>query len=370
MTPSSVRDIEAWLRLALVPGVGPVSQRKLVEHFGSPAAALAAPQADAARVLGEASIARHFARGCDGAAVDRELAWAAAGGGNHVVTFADALYPRMLREIHDPPMVLYARGRIELMAAPAIAVVGSRNPTPQGSRDAEAFARALADAGLAVVSGLALGIDAAAHRGGLAGAGGSIAVMGTGVDLLYPRANRALGERLAAEGCLISELPLGSAPNKRNFPRRNRLISGLSRGVLVVEAARQSGSLITAHEALEQGRDVFAIPGSIHAPLCKGCHALIKEGAILVECAADVTQALGLDAACAPGGVADDADGATRDAVLRAIGHATLSIDELVGLTGLAAARLAAHLARLEMRGRVSALPGGRFQRVEARVIE
>ena len=368
MESAPARDIEAWLRLALVPRVGPVSQRKLVAHFGSAAAALAAPPKETVQVLGDTAAARQLVRGADRAAVEKALAWTALPG-NHLVSFEDAAYPRVLREIHDPPMLLYVRGNTELLQAAAIAIVGSRNPTPQGARDAEAFARALSDAGLAVVSGLALGIDAAAHRGGLAGASASIAVLGTGVDRIYPRTNRELGERLAAEGCLVSEFPLGAAPDKRNFPRRNRLISGLARGVLVVEAATQSGSLITAHEALEQGRDVFAIPGSIHAPLCKGCHSLIKEGATLVECAADVLNVLGLDAR-REDAAADGTDVATRDAVLRAIGHATLSIDQLVGLTGLAAPRLAAHLARLEMRGSVAALPGGRFQRVEARVIE
>ncbi len=328
MTTPTERDLEACLRLALVPRVGPAAQRKLIE---------------------------------------KALAWSAVAG-NHILTLADDAYPRMLREIHDPPPVLYARGRTDLLSAPALAIVGSRNPTPQGVRDAEAFARALADAGLTIVSGLALGIDAAAHRGGLSGASASIGVLGTGVDRIYPPANAELGARLASEGCLVSELALGAAPHPRNFPRRNRLISGLARGVLVVEAATQSGSLITARAALDQGRDVFAIPGSIHAPLAKGCHALIKDGAKLVECVADVLHELRMEAPA--GEDADEDDRAPRDAVLRAIGHATLSIDQLVVLTGLTAPQLAAHLARLEMHGRVAALPGGRFQRAAQRVIE
>jgi DNA processing protein len=367
MTPQPARDLEAWLRIALVPRVGLVAQRKLLEHFGSPREALAATSRDVAAVLGNASAARQFARGADRAMVEQALAWSAIAG-NHIVTFVDDAYPQALREIHDPPPVLYVRGRTELLGAAALAIVGSRNPTPQGARDAEAFAKALADAGLAIVSGLALGIDAAAHRGGLAGASASIGVLGTGVDRIYPDENRELGERLAAEGCLVSELALGTAPHSRNFPRRNRLISGMSRGVLVVEAATRSGSLITAREALDQGRDVFAIPGSIHAPLSKGCHALIKEGAKLVECVADVLQELGLAAPAAD--PAEEHERAPRDAVLRAMGRATLSIDQLVVLTGLAAPQLAAHLARLEMHGRIAALPGGRFQRAEERVIE
>ena len=367
MTPSTARDIESWLRLALAPYVGPVSQRQLIEHFGSPGAVLAAQRDAVARVVGNASLAANVGR-ADAAAVAKALAWTSADG-NHVVTLHDPGYPRALREIHDPPLLLYARGRIELLGAASVAIVGSRNPTPQGARDAEAFARALSDAGLCIVSGMALGIDAAAHRGGLDGAGASVAVLGTGADRTYPPANAALADRLLAEGCMVSEFPVDTPPHKRNFPRRNRLISGMSRGVLVVEAATESGSLITAREALEQGRDVFAIPGSIHAPLAKGCHSLIKQGAMLAECAADVLEALGYHAAPVQDGE-DDGERVPRDAVLRAIGHATLSIDQLVTLTGLAAPELAAHLARLEMRGSIASVPGGRFQRAENGVIE
>jgi len=367
MTTPPERDLEAWLRLALVPRVGPVAQRKLLERFGSAREALAAPAGEVAHVLGDMTAAREFARGADATAVAKALAWSAIDG-NHVVTFADDAYPGMVREIHDSPSVLYVRGRTEILNTPALAIVGSRNPTPQGVRDAEAFARSLADAGLTIVSGLALGIDAAAHRGGLCGASASIGVLGTGVDRIYPPANAELGERLAVEGCLVSEFALGTSAHPRNFPRRNRLISGLSRGVLVVEAATESGSLITARAALDQGRDVFAIPGSIHAPLAKGCHALIKDGAKLVECVADVLQELRMAVPCDDR--AAERETAPRDAVLRAMGHASLSIDQLVVLTGFAAPQLAAHLARLEMHGRVCALPGGRFQRAAERVIE
>jgi DNA processing protein len=368
MTPTPARDIEAWLRLALVPGVGPVTQRKLIEHFGSPRSALAARPDEIAQFLGDRAAAGHLSRGADRALLDKALAWSSAHG-NHVITLDDADYPRALREIHDPPPVIYARGRIGLLNAPALAIVGSRNPTPQGSRDAEAFAQALSNAGLCIVSGVAIGIDAAAHRGGLSGVSASIGVLGTGVDRTYPRGNDALGERLAAEGCLVSEFPLGTAPARGNFPRRNRLISGLSRGVLVVEAATGSGSLITAKAALEQSRDVLAIPGSIHAPLSKGCHALIKEGAKLVESVDDVLHELRIVADREPPRARAHEE-READPVLDAMGRATLSIDQLVALTGLGASQLAAHLARLEMRGAVAALPGGRFQRAEPRVIE
>jgi DNA processing protein len=366
MTSSPARDIEAWLALALVPGVGPVTQRKLIEHFGSPRSALAATSDEIARFLGDASVAG-LSRGADRALVDKALAWSSAQG-NHLVTFDHPDYPQALREIHDPPPLIYARGRTELLNAPAFAIVGSRNPTPQGSRDTEAFAQALSNAGLCIVSGMALGIDAAAHRGGLGGVSASIGVLGTGVDRTYPRRNAELGERLAADGCLVSEFPLGTAPDTGNFPRRNRLISGLSRGVLVVEAALGSGSLITAKAALEQSRDVFAIPGSIHAPLSKGCHALIKDGAKLVESVDDVLHELGIVVERPRPRVLADEE--PRDPVLDAMGRATLSIDQLVALTGLAAPQLCAHLARLEMRGSVAALPGGRFQRAETHVIE
>ncbi len=368
MTSSPARDIEAWLALALVPGVGPVTQRKLIEHFGSPRGALAATSDEIARFLGDASVAGHLSHGADRALLDKALAWSSAHG-NHVITFDHADYPKALREIHDPPPLIYVRGRTELLNAQAFAIVGSRNPTPQGSRDAEAFAQALSNAGLCIVSGMALGIDAAAHRGGLGGVSASIGVLGTGVDRTYPLRNTELGERLAADGCLVSEFPLGTVPDTGNFPRRNRLISGLSRGVLVVEAAIGSGSLITAKAALEQGRDVFAMPGSIHAPLSKGCHALIKDGAKLVESVDDVLHELHIVAdRPRPHVVADEES--PLDPVLDAMGRATLSIDQLVTLTGLAAPQLAAHLARLEMRGTVAALPGGRFQRAETRVIE
>jgi DNA processing protein len=236
-------------------------------------------------------------------------------------------------------------------------------------RDAQSFARALSEAGLVIVSGLALGIDAAAHRGGLAAVGSSVAVMGTGPDVIYPRRNHELAHALATDGCLVTEFALGTASVAGNFPRRNRLISGLSRGVLVVEAALRSGSLITANCALEQGRDVFAIPGSIHSPQSKGCHWLIKQGAKLVESAHDVLGELGLNSPGASADVAVDEE-PDHDPLLDAMGHAPISIEQMAQRTGLDAAKLAAHLSRLEIEGRIAALAGGWFQRVEARVIK
>ena len=219
---------------------------------------------------------------------------------NDIVTLADTRYPRQLLQIPDPPPLLHVKGRVELLSRPALAIVGSRNATAQGMANAEAFARTLSDAGLTIVSGLALGIDAAAHRGGLAGSASSVAVLGTGADIVYPARNRALAHELAAGGALVSEFPLGMKPLAGNFPRRNRLISGLALGCLVVEAAADSGSLITARLAAEQGREVFAIPGSIHSPLAKGCHALIKQGAKLVESARDILEELRMGAPSVP----------------------------------------------------------------------
>jgi DNA processing protein len=359
--PSSRDDVAAWLGLTLVPGVPPQAQRALLGHFGSPQAVLCAARASIAQLCGS-EVADRIGRGPDAALVDATRSWLGHEG-HYLISIADAGYPQALLQLPDPPTVLYVRGRAELLNAPAFAIVGSRNATSQGTRDAEAFARALSAARYCIVSGLAAGIDAAAHRGGLAESGSSIAVMGTGVEQLYPPANRALGENLARIGCLVSEFPWGTPPCAGNFPRRNRLISGLSRGVLVVEAALRSGSLITAKAALEQGRDVFAIPGSIHSPLSKGCHELIKQGAKLVESAQDVLQELGWQGAAAmqqPSGKR-----AAADPLLEAMGFAPISMDRIAQLTGERAAVLAAALSRLEVEGRIAALAGGLFQRIE-----
>lgn len=282
---------------------------------------------------------------------------------NRVVTPDDADYPRRLLQLPDPPPRLYVKGRVELLSRPALAIVGSRNASAQGTANAEAFAKALSDAGLTVVSGLALGIDSAAHRGGLAGAASSAAVLGTGADIVYPARNRALAHDLAARGALVSEFPLGMRPLPGNFPRRNRLISGLALGCLVVEAAIDSGSLITARLAAEQGGEVFAIPGSIHSPLAKGCHALIKQGAKLVESAADILEELRL---CAPplAPPADPPADARARQLLDALGHDACDLDTIAARSGLPVAELAALLTQLELDNRVAALPGGRYQRI------
>lgn len=352
--------LASWLQLTLTPGISPSALRETLKHFGLPGAVLAAPRASLAAFLPRDALAALDADEI-ASAVERALEWAAQPG-NAIVTLADAEYPGLLLEIPDPPPLLYLRGRTGLLSRPALAVVGSRNATPQGERDAEQFARAFSAAGLTIVSGLAQGIDAAAHRGGLAGEGSTIAVLGTGCDLLYPRKNEALGERIAREGLLVSEFPLSTPGLRSNFPRRNRLISGLSKGCLVVEAATASGSLITARSAAEQGREVFAMPGSIHSPLARGCHALIKSGAKLVESADDVLAEL---AGFRVSGSASTARARqSEDPLLAHMGPDPVDVDSLCARAGRSAEDVSADLLRLELDGRVASLPGGRYQRL------
>jgi DNA processing protein len=358
--------LASWLQLTLTPGLGAAALRGLLKQFGLPQKILARKRSELASFAPSAALE---ALDSDGVrdAVSRALQWAAHAG-HSVITLADVSYPRTLLEIPDPPPVLYAVGRAELLQSPCFAIVGSRNASAQGERNAEGFAQALSNAGLAIVSGMAVGIDAAAHRGGLAGAASTIAVLGTGVDIVYPRRNAELAREIAARGLLLSEFALGSGPVAHNFPRRNRLISGLSRGCLVVEAALASGSLITARTAVDQGRDVFAIPGSIHSPLSKGCHALIKSGAKLVESADDV---LGELAGFRPSGYASttkvehDADAPGDGALLAHMGHDPVDVDSLCLRAGMSAEQVSSELLRLELDGRVTALPGGLYQRLE-----
>jgi DNA processing protein len=355
-------ELAAWLRLSLTPGLTGEALRRLLTAFGDPERVLAAGPGALAQHVGAAAAASVH----EGDVID---AVAAAGRwledpANRVVTLADPNYPPRLLQIPDPPPLLYVKGRAELLSRPSLAIVGSRNATAQGMANAEAFAKALSDAGLTIVSGLALGADTAAHRGGLAGAAGSVAVLGTGADVVYPARNRALAHALAARGALISEFALATRALAGNFPRRNRLISGLALGCLVVEAAADSGSLITARLAAEQGREVFAIPGSIHSPLAKGCHALIKQGAKLVESARDILEELNLPAPAPSQPAPADATDALERRVLDAIGDDACDPDTLAARARLRPAALAALLTRLELDGRVAVLPGGLVQRV------
>jgi DNA processing protein len=350
-------DLAAWIELSLIPGLGGQALRSLLSTFGLPRHVFEASAATLARTVPEA-LARCIVERDRGPAVERALEWASAPR-RAIVTLADAGYPRQLLEISDPPALLYVQGDPAYLARASLAVVGSRNATPQGLANARAFARALSDAGVTIASGLALGIDSAAHQGGLEGRGGTIAVLGTGADVVYPRKNHALAGEIAARGALVSEFPLGTPPLQPNFPRRNRLISGLARGCLVVEAALPSGSMITARFAAEQGREVFAIPGSIHSPLSKGCHALIKQGAKLVESAQDVLEELGMAGAPPAPGSAPPETG-----LLAHMGFDPCDIDTLVARSGLTAEAVSAMLLQLELEGKVGSLSGGLYQRV------
>ena len=359
-------ELSAWLRLLETPRVGRESARRLLAAFGSPDAVVNAGSAARGDVVGAGPAhALAVPPGLLAALVDSTLAWLAANTAQAraVIVLGDPRYPKLLLEAADPPLLLYAQGRVELLQADAIAVVGSRNPTPQGTENARAFSAHLSQAGLTVVSGMALGIDTAAHHGALEGPAGTIAVVGTGLDRVYPGRNLKLAHRVASAGLMLSEYALGTPPLPAHFPPRNRIIAGLTRGTLVVEAALQSGSLITARLASEAGRDVFAIPGSIHSPQSRGCHALIKQGAKLVETAQDILEELRL-----PGGdsssPAATVEAGPGDPFLAALGFDPVTLDALVLRTGCLAAELNVRLLDLELAGLVGRLPGQRFQRL------
>lgn len=382
-------ELNAWLRLTLTPGIGNETARKLLAAFGS-ATAVFEQSAGALCQLGSEKLSRLLCVEPPtlAAQLQTTLDWLGSGDDRHLVTLGDAGYPPSLLNIEDPPLMLYLLGDqawrglcgIDNIAT-NLAIVGSRSPTPQGEVNARQFAKAFGEAGLCVVSGMALGIDGAAHDGALlAGASASgcatIAVVGTGLDRVYPKKHLALAHRIAQQGLIISEFPLGTPPLTSNFPRRNRLISGLSQGVLVVEATLKSGSLITARLAAEQGKDVFAIPGSIHAPQSRGCHALIKQGAKLVETAQDVFDELRPPVAsggshCKTLGPVlphktDDNHSTTGHVLLSALGFDVTSLDALQARTGLPTPQLQGQLLELELEGRIARLPGGLFQRMAA----
>ena len=378
------QELQAWLRLTLTPGVGNETSRKLLAAFGS-AQAVFDQSATALRQLGSERLvsAIQSTPAALAGQLQTTLDWLDAGDDRCVVSLGDAAYPPALLDINDPPLMLYMLGSKAGRAQDAtksiavnLAIVGSRNPTPQGEANARQFAKAFGSAGLCVVSGLALGIDGAAHDGAMLGGGETIAVVGTGLDRVYPKKHLSLAHRIVQQGMIISEFPLGTPPLMSNFPKRNRIISGLSRGTLVIEAALQSGSLITARLAAEQGKEVFAIPGSIHSPQSRGCHALIKQGAKLVELAQDVLEELNLS----PSGLLNSVNGASElitasdesaeaslnDPLLAALGFDAVSLDALQARTGLDTPRLQAQLLEFELDGQVARLPGGLFQRMSA----
>jgi DNA processing protein len=381
-------DLAAWLRLTLTPGVGNDAARRLLAAFSWPTAIFTQSAAALRQIVSAAQTSALLAEPPDFAAkLQAARAWLAQAPAEApaitraLVPLGDPRYPPSLLAIEDPPVLLYLTGRIDQLDArgwPArsLAMVGARTPTPQGDQNARDFARAFAQNGICVVSGMALGIDGAAHEGALTAPDEApsaaplvtLAVVGTGIDRVYPRQHRELAHRIAMRGLIVSEYPLGTPPLPANFPKRNRLIAGLTQGTLVVEAARQSGSLITARLASEQGKDVFAIPGSIHSPLSRGCHALIRQGAKLVETAQDVLEELhwpaGTPAAPPPGDPSPEAPDDDEDTLLQALGADPVGLDALLARTGLDTAALQARLLALELEGRVGRLPGGLFQRI------
>ncbi|MDR6676817.1 DNA-processing protein DprA [Pseudomonas oryzihabitans] len=355
MASLSPAEQEARLRLHALPEIGAVRHRLLLQAFGSAAAALSAPASAwrALRLPAVAADARRSAETRERAA--RALAWLEAPD-RHLLCLGEDGYPALLGEIADPPPLLFVEGRVELLDRPQLALVGSRQASAQGLDNARRFAHSLAAAGFCVTSGLALGIDGAAHQGALDAGGATLAVLGTGLQQLYPRRHLGLARRLLAEGgALVSELPLDCTPQAANFPKRNRIISGLSLGTLVVEASPSSGSLITARLAAEQGREVFALPGSIHHPGARGCHQLIREGAQLVESVEHILEALqgwrSLPAVASPAPSEDDV-------LLRHLAAGPLNSEELTHLSGLALPEVLMRLTELELEGRVAALQG------------
>jgi DNA processing protein len=357
----SASNAEAWAVLAqrALPHTALVA---LLRAFGDPRSILDATHAQLRAVVADVHAAR-LKEAVDPQWLANARAWLAEPS-HEVIAWDDPDYPHALLDLGFAPPALFFVGRRELLNRPALAIVGSRNASPQGLENARAFAHALSNAGLTIVSGMALGVDAAAHEGALEGTGSTLAVVGTGLDRVYPARNRDLAHRIAARGGLLSEYSPGTPPREKNFPRRNRLISGLSRGVLVVEAALSSGSLISAKYAGEQGREVFAIPGSIHSPLTKGCHKLIREGAKLVETTEHILEELGMaDRDSKPRPAAPAMPDGAADPLLAALGDDPADMDTLVARTGMTAEALVAGLVTLELAGRVAPLPGGRWQR-------
>jgi DNA processing protein len=369
---NSQEDCRYWLALNRVSGVGPRTFISLLESFGSPAQVFAAREsALRACNLTERSLQQILSP--DWNRVDADMEWLAQPA-RHLLCLSDVLYPKRLSEIHDPPPVLFVHGDVEVLQTPQLAMVGSRNPSSGGERTAFAFAAEMAKYGISITSGLALGIDAASHRGVLSAEGITIAVMGTGLDWIYPAKHKELAEQIVENGALVSEFPPGTRAEAKNFPRRNRIISGLSLGTLVVEAALRSGSLISARHAMEQGREVFAIPGSIHNPMARGCHSIIRQGAKLVESVGDILEELSqvlpnkLEFVGTSSEKQATADESWFDedyrSLLNTLAHESMSIDQLVQLSGLTANAVSSMLLVLELRDIVSSQPGGKYIRL------
>lgn len=364
----------AWLTLSRTPGLDATVLGSALVHAGSAAALVRADDRWREHAAISASAREYLRHPAPPSAA--ELRWL-EGARHHLVPFTDPKYPRLLAELGHRPIALYADGKLEALGEPQLAAVGSRNPTGPGSDTAFELARGLAERGLGIASGLASGIDTAAHRGALAAQGVTIAVLGSGVDILYPAPNRQLAESIRHDGLLVSEFPLGTPPRRAHFPRRNRVIAGLSMGILVIEAARGSGSLITARAAQDLGRPVFAVPGSIYNPMSRGCHELIKRGAKLTETADDILRELnfsvffrraagGARGAAEPGAHASGMD-KDRKILLDALGFDPADLDMLIVRTGFKPEAVSSMMLILELEGHVQAAPGGRYSRVANR---
>lgn len=368
--PINLNRAELLCQLALLraPRVGSVAFRKLLDHFGSAATLFAANPCDWRSAGLSERTAAYLAQPAWHAA-EADLAWQQARPHRAILGWSEPAYPARLKAVDGGPPLLFVEGDVSILDRAQLAIVGSRTPTPLGTETTRHMAAALTQAGLTITSGLALGVDAAAHRGALGGGGTTVAVLGNGLDRIYPPQHHDLAAEISQRGALVSEFPTGTPLAASNFPRRNRIISGISLGVLVTEATVRSGSLITARYALEQGREVFAMPGSIHNPLAKGCHALIRDGAKLVETAEHVLEELRTFALPAASYAAYSADLAGDELtpeetiLLQSIAYDPVSIDTLVDSTGASAEVLAAALMMLELKGYIAALPGGAYQR-------
>lgn len=363
-------EVELWIALSLIKGLGSATLCQLLKRYGSPDAVFLASRASLREIVDD-NIAHAILAGVDQERITPTLKWLAQEN-NHLITLADSHYPKSLLEISAPPVILYAKGQLDLLTMPSIAIVGSRHATPQGEKNAENFAENLCRHGLCVVSGMALGIDGAAHRGAIKATGHTIAVVGTGLDIVYPAKHRELAHHIVQRGLILSEFPLATPSIPSNFPRRNRVISGLSLGCLVIEANIDSGSLITARLAAEQGREVFAIPGSIHSPVSKGCHLLIKQGAKLVESIDDIMAEIrwSITSVSPPdissnGLMPERANTACEaNTVLDSMGYDPTDFEQLIVSTGLTTSTISTMLTLLELEGRIATLAGGKYQRL------
>ena len=367
---TSSTDLALWLTLNQIPGLGNAAFCQLLAKFGTPEGIFNAKLNQLREIVND-DIAQKISKGVAVDAIAPTIKWLEKDNA-HLITLADSTYPQKLLEVSNPPALLFAIGNLHWLNHPTIAMVGSRSATPQGEKNAEDFAKSLCEQGLCVASGMALGIDGAAHRGALKANGATIAVVGTGLDIVYPARHRDLAHKIAERGLILSEFPLGTPSKAQNFPRRNRLISGLSLGCLVVEANIESGSLITARLSVEQGREVFAIPGSIHSPVTKGCHQLIKQGAKLVESVQDILEEINwatmvnsLPSISPSGLLADLAPNSPQaNTVLDLMGFDAINFEQLRTTTSLTTEALSSMLMLLELENKIKSLAGGHYQRL------